>query len=315
MMKMTKIFSTTCCVSLAIACGSAETSGTVDDFPSVPVPTTSDTVELTFGEQIIPAGADQQVCLFLEPTAEDMWIKAFRPFQGKHGHHLLLMTAVVGDTPGTVRGCQTAEDMIRFRPLISSERAGYEEFPPGYAIRVPRGTQLVLQQHYVNSSENELRVRDVAHMTPTAEANVHTLVGFLGLSDISFSLPPTGREEDLSFDCRMPFDANLMVVGPHMHEWGVRFKAEIGPSAGPMETIIDVQQWTADMRDKPDLSMYGTESARPFKGGDIIRTTCTFKNTRKDSLEFPEEMCATFGYYFPADPSMRSEIVCGGDES
>lgn len=314
MMKMTKIFSATCCVSMAIACGSAETSGTVDDLPTVPAPTNAATMELEFAENVIPAGKDVQVCQFLDTVEEDMWITSFRSYQGKHGHHLMLFAAVVNEPVGTVRDCSSAEDMIRFRPVMASERFGYDEFPAGMGLKVKRGTQLVLQQHYVNTTEHDIRVKDVAHLTPMPESEVDTLIGFMGFSDITFSIPPGGQETDLSFDCTMPLDTNLLVLGPHMHEWGVRFRSELGTAGGSMETILDVPQWTADMRDRPVLTKYTKETAKPIRAGDIIRTTCTFKNTRRDSLEFPEEMCATFGYYFPADPS-TPEIVCAGDES
>jgi hypothetical protein len=298
------------------ACGSNKTDdvgGVVDDLPTVPPPLEASTISFELQEQIIPAAGDVQVCHFFDVTTEDMYIKAFDSFQGKAGHHLILFSAVVTDKPGTVRDCSSAEDMIRFRPIVSSVRFGVDRFPEGMAVRVPSGTQLVLQQHYVNASQHAIRVKDVAHLTPTPESEVSTLVGFFGLSDITFGLPP-GQEQDLRFDCKIPYDTNVLVMGPHMHEWGTKFKAEIGPKEGPMETLIDVPVWSAEYRDAPPLSKFTREAPYPMRGGDYIRTTCTFKNTRTDTLEFPEEMCATFGYFFPATRG-NEEFICGGDES
>jgi hypothetical protein len=286
----------------------------LDDFPTVPAKETASTLEYAFEEQIIPPGKDVQTCQFLDVTTEDMYVKAFRSFQGTHGHHLILFSAIIHEDAGNVRDCSTAEDMVRFRPVVSSERFGYEQFPEGMAVKVRAGTQLVMQQHYVNTTERPLRVRDVVHITPVPASEVDTLVGFMGLSDITFEFPPSPELQTMVFDCRVPFNTNLLVLGPHMHEWGVHFKTEIGPEAGPMQAMIDIPQWDAEYRDKPPLLKYTRENAPQLREGDIIRTTCGFKNTRSDSLTFPEEMCATFGYYFPV-PEGGEEIICAGDES
>jgi hypothetical protein len=302
---------------LCFACGSKDPrdmDGVVDDFPTVPPKLETSTMEFELQEQIIPPAGDVQVCHFFHTTTEDMYIKAFDSFQGKSGHHLILFSAVVHEDEGTIRDCSSAEDMIRFRPIVSSRRFGLERFPDGMAIRVKAGTQLVLQQHYVNPSERPIRVKDVAHLTPMPEAEVETLVGFFGLSDITFSIPPDNQEHVLTFDCKVPYNTNVLVMGPHMHEWGVKFKAELGPKEGPMETIFDIPVWSAEYRDAPPLSAFTKEAPKPMRGGDYIRTTCTFRNTRSDELEFPEEMCATFGYFFPAERG-NEEFICGGNES
>lgn len=299
--------------SLGLACGSSpEDVGAVEDYPIVPA-LPAGSVAYEFPELTIPAGSDVQHCLFLEKTTEDMYVKAFRSYQGKSGHHILLLAAVVTDDPGTVRDCSSAEDMVRFRPVVSSERFGYDQFPEGMAVKVRAGTQLVVQQHYVNTTEHEIRVKDVAHMTPVPESEVETLVGFMGLSDITFEMPASPDVQTMTFDCQIPFDAKLLVMGPHMHDLGVTFRTEMGPAAGPLETKIDIPVWSAEYRDKPPLLKYTKDNAPDLKAGDIVRTTCGFKNTRDDSLTFPEEMCATFGYYFPAVDG-QEEIICAGDE-
>ena len=48
-----------------------------------------------------------------------------------------------------------------------------------------------------------------------------------------------------------------------------------------------------------------------LKEGDIIRTRCEFDNATAKALEFPSEMCASYGYYFPA-PSGTEAWTCAG---
>lgn len=287
----------------------------LDDFPEmIPEKESPRTIQVDFQEQLIHPGRDKQYCQYLDVLDDDMYIRAFHSYQGTHGHHLILFTALVQEDAGTVVDCSTGEDMVRFRPVVSNERFGYEQFPPGFAVHVQKGQQLVLQQHYVNTTEHTLRVRDVVQIDPLPASEVTTLVGFLGLSDITFKFPPSPDEQSMVFDCRIPYDANLLVLGPHMHEWGVRFKTEMGPKTGPMDTLIDVPQWSADQRDLPKISKFPVDSPMPMRGGEVIRTTCVFKNTTKHALEFPEEMCATFGYFWPAHEG-NEQFVCGGDDS
>lgn len=300
-------------LSLAIGCGSEITAeGPVNEYPTVPDrPTDPNVVRFDLTEQVVPAGKDIVLCHYLERTTDELYVRAFESFQGEHGHHLIIFKAVVQEEPGTVRDCTSAEDMVRFTPVISSVQFGLERFPDGMAIRVPRGAQIVLQQHYVNTSDKELRVKDVAFMTKVAKEEVETLAGFYGLSDIFFELPP-GEETTLSFRCKAPRDMNVLLVGPHMHEWGTRFRVTLTQATGTTE-LMDLA-WKANYRDEPPTLDYDKDRPLVLKEGDTIATECVFRNTTSKVLKFPEEMCATYGYFFPAVAG-KDEFICAGEDS
>jgi hypothetical protein len=78
-----------------------------------------------------------------------------------------------------------------------------------------------------------------------------------------------------------------------------------------METIVDIDPWFAEYRDEPPVVEWGFENARLLRQGDVLRTTCVFDNTSGETLEFPGEMCATYGYYFPA-PMGEENFTCAG---
>lgn len=65
------------------------------------------------------------------------------------------------------------------------------------------------------------------------------------------------------------------------------------------------------MRDEPPVKDYGVETPLQLKAGDVMRTTCVFNNTTGRKLDFPHEMCATYGYFFPAPPGAE-EFTCAG---
>jgi len=301
--------------ALAFACGGENMNdpAIVDDFPEDPTVPGFASQSWTLTEQVIQPGDEVQICHYQELTNEEMWVTSFDSAQGKHGHHLIIFKARVTETPGTVRDCTSAEDMVRLSPIISSVQFGLERFPEGMAIRVPRGTQVVLQQHYVNTSLKPIRVKDVAWMEVVPKESVLIPAGFFGLGNIDFEITPSpnGEEQTISFDCEAPRDMNILLAGPHMHEWGTRFSTQFGTSSADFETIINVDPWEAWMRDEPPVVNWSKEAPYLLREGTIMRTNCTFKNDQASTLIFPKEMCATYGYYFPA-PNGSEEFTCAG---
>lgn len=297
-------------------CGSGSTGPeqnaptTVDEFAVVPAPPTG-AVRYDFPEQVVAPGADVQTCYFMEPVAEDMFIRALDSYQSRFGHHLILFRAEKPEPVGSVRDCTSIQDMINLMPVISSVNFGLQEFPEGMAVRVPAGTQLVLQQHIVNTSENSIRLRDAVHVRYAPKAEVQIMAGFYGLSDVNFILPPH-NQHTTNWECVVPRDMSVLLMGPHMHEWGKSFVAQAGP-VDNLQTIIDIPEWRAEMRDTPPVTEYSKDAPLLLKKGDVIRTKCTWMNTTAEELIFPYEMCATYGYYFPA-PEGSEVWTCGGSQ-
>ena len=296
--------------AFGLACESTPEPSMIDDFPENDLIPVSASESWRLEEQIIEPG-EVQICHYLDMTTEEKWVTSFDSAQGKFGHHLIIFKARVTEEPGTVRECTSAEDMVKLSPIISSVQFGLERFPEGMAIRIPRGTQIVLQQHYVNTTTKPIRVRDIAWMEVVPKESVQIPAGFFGLGNIDFEIVPgNGEEQTVAFDCTAPRDMQVLLAGPHMHEWGVRFSTHFGPSDA-LEEVIHVDPWEAWMRDEPPVTNWSKEEPYQIKEGDILRTSCTFKNTTSRKLIFPQEMCATYGYYFPA-PNGSEEFTCAG---
>jgi hypothetical protein len=268
----------------------------------------ANTNEYRFPETTIPANTETMTCAFLEPTTEDQYVTALTSYQGKFGHHLVIFKAVVKEEAGAVRLCNTGADMTNLIPILSSVNFGLAKFPDGMAVFVPKGTQVVLQQHVVNTGDRPVVTHDAVHVTRASPADVKTISGFYGLSDVTFNIAPQEQETTLTFECEVPQDMKVLLMGPHMHEWGTRFKAWAGAKASPAK-IIDVPVWEAQFRDEPPAIEFPKDAPLALKKGDIVRTACTFKNTTGEPIKFPKEMCATYGYYYPA--TTGEEWICG----
>jgi hypothetical protein len=313
-MKLGSIMCGAAIAAFSIGCGGKEEPAIIDDFPADTTVPASANVSWQLEETMIDAADEAQICHYLDETTEEMWVTSFDSAQGKFGHHLIIFKARITEPPGTIRDCTSAEDMVRLSPIISSVQFGLERFPEGMAIRIPRGTQIVLQQHYVNTTDKPIRVRDVAWMETVPAEQVQIPAGFFGLGNIDFELTPTpGVEQTVEFDCFAPRDMKILLAGPHMHEWGVRFSAKFGrPEA--LDEIIKVDPWEAWMRDEPPVTNWSKEAPYELAEGSMMKTSCTFNNTTGKKLIFPHEMCATYGYYFPA-PNGSEEFTCGGSSN
>ena len=287
----------------------AGADGVVDDRAEIP-PLPDGYREFLTGERMFEARSETMLCYYLDPEPADLFTNQLVSYQGRFGHHLVLFRAVEPREPGTVKTCSSAADMANLVPVMSSINFGLEKFPEGMGLRVPAGTQLVIQQHVVNTSDNAIRTDEAIHLRILHKSDIKTLAGFYGVSDIEFSLP-AGQTHEVKFDCAPPNDMNLLMLGTHMHEWGTRFTAEIG-TKDAMKVVINVDPWEDWYRDEPPIQEWSAEKPFVLKKGDIIRTTCEFDNTTGKALEFPSEMCASYGYYFPA-PEGSEAWTCAGD--
>lgn len=104
-----------------------------------------------------------------------------------------------------------------------------------------------------------------------------------------------------------------MIAVPHMHQNGTSFYADVGRD-GTFVPIIDVGVWEDVMRDTPPVTNFMNMpegQAVVYRQGDVIRTFCSWRNETSTTLEFPYEMCATFGYFFSDDPA-AADFLCAG---
>lgn len=281
----------------AAACGGGDDDGSDgDDVPDgvtdvrVAIPEPSDDyLDLITPDLQIEPGTEKMYCIYLENTEGDLAVDDMEALQGDYGHHIVLLTTIDPQPAGTVEDCTSQEDMWKFRSFVLPGN----ELPAGHGIRIPDGMQYVMQIHYVNVSDAPILVRDVARLRRKPLGEVETWVSTLTTNSLRLALPPGASRE--SFDCVLPVDADLLLLGGHMHETGAKFSIEVGPSVDALESMYLVDPWRPVYRDAPPVTLFYTQPRR-VPAGTIVRTTCEWLNDTEDTLEFPAEMCASFGY-------------------
>jgi hypothetical protein len=263
-------------------------------------------LDLVAPEVVIESGEDFMYCAYLENDGAEFAIDLMESHQGKYGHHMVLLTTLEPKPAGTFESCTDASEMWKYRSFVLPDT----ELPEGHGIKVPTGMQYVMQFHYVNTAERAIRVRDVARLRKIDPSTVTTWTSTLTTNSIDFEVPPK-QESSVSFDCALPKDVNLLLVGGHMHELGKKIEISFGPSADALENLYLVDPWDPTYRDAPPITML-FDSPMALKAGTVVRTKCTWDNPNAHDMNFPHEMCSAFGYIagseepFHCDPSAKA---------
>lgn len=255
------------------------------------------------GEQVIAAGSEKMFCTDVVYEGEDVAYDALEATQGKFGHHAVLLVPVKPRAPGTVTDCTDASTMKDF----SLFAIGQADVPKGHGGFLPKGKQLVIQSHYVNTGKVPIRVRDVLRIRTMPIAEVTTWMGVFVNTTDQIDIPPHAMGFSTTFDCPVTKDLALLVLGGHMHEWGARMEVSYVAPDGALTPVYKIDQWKAEYRDTPPVDLY-TSKPRELKGGGQLRITCAWNNTSDQTLKFPSEMCVLFGYA----AGTKEPIVCGG---
>jgi hypothetical protein len=276
------------------ACTGGEGDG--DDVPPgvvdvrVPIPEPSDDyVDLVTPDIQIEAGEEKMYCIYIDNDLGEFAVNSMEALQGDFGHHIVLLTTIDPKPGGTLEDCTSQEEMWKFRSFVLPGN----ELPAGHGIRVPDQLQYVMQIHYVNTGLQPILVRDVARLARIDVEAVDTWVTTLTTNSLRLELPEGPGVE--SFDCTLAEDLDLLLLGGHMHENGVRFEIEVGPSEDALESMYLVDPWMPRYRDAPPVTLFFS-APRRLAAGTIVRTTCEWENVTGDTVAFPAEMCASFGY-------------------
>jgi hypothetical protein len=260
-------------------------------------------------EHVVPAGSEEQWCFVADWLPDrDYLVKNVHSFQSGMGHHLIAFETSTPRDPGDEFDCTSLESMTGFELLLSSDTLNGEEtfemIPENFAVRMKAGTQLVFQSHYVNISDRDLVVSDVALLdfVPVEEEDAVVESSWFALNHGGLDIPVGAEEHVETISCDVPHDVQMVSMTGHMHDWGKTVKIEHELN-GARETIYEIDEWTVDMRDFPPITNWTEAEPLLLPEGSKLHITCTYTNDTEGPLRFPQEMCAAFGAYFPATDS------------
>ena len=115
-------------------------------------------------EDIIEVGQDVQTCFVPEiDFTTDVYVRRADAYQGSLGHHVVIFGSAVPRKAGEIFDCSDLSLMSSLLPMITPQQArgsaedDKREIPEGFYLRIPAGSRIVLQSHYVNYTDNPIR--------------------------------------------------------------------------------------------------------------------------------------------------------------
>ncbi len=196
---------------------------------------------------------------------EDMWVQAAQARPGNPAvvHHIL---AFLQDA-GKPLGIQDDDVLVGHAPgdlpLV---------LPPGIAMKIPKGSKLLLQMHYtangVEQSDRSSVGLIFAKKPPEHVAHTRTV------NNLKFVIPPGAANQQVRSAYAFPKEAMILSFMPHMHLRGKSFQYKVVYPDGHAEIALSVPRYDFNWQ-----STYRLTNPLRVPAGTRIECTGTFDNS------------------------------------
>jgi hypothetical protein len=243
------------------------------------------------GEWSLIGGSEQYLCV-VATVPEDMFVGAFRPIAPEGTHHTVLTRIDNRDDGDYPCGATSNGHNQIYGSGVGTQAFHY---PPGVAVKLEAGEQLLLNLHLFNTRPSELSGISGVEVIRIAESGVMNEAETTLAGTLSFELPPQSTST-VEGSCVLPDDKTLFAVWPHMHQLGTHMTVTVLHGGG--ETVV---------HDAP----YSFEDQRAFPldpiavaRGDAVHVACSYNNTTDATVGFGDsslaEMCFAGLTLYPA---------------
>ena len=283
-------------------------TGLVSSAPPFLAPTTAPTglttVEFRADHYAVgPDVRDDYHCfVFDAPVTEPRFVRRFEMVLDATAvlHHVVLLRDVDHHTSVGDFNCYDGSGMPAGSQYLYAWAPGQSamEFPSG-GLRMSPGERFVVQIHY-NNGRSLPDIADSSGVRMYVGPMEGPEYGMMAIGPTDFSLAPHVRTP-VESGCTIASDATVIAGMPHMHLLGTDFSETITRASGGTETLVRLSGWS-----------FGTQLfyslPTTLHTGDVVHTTCTYMNTRDETVTSGEnttdEMCFDFMYMTPP-PSAR----------
>ncbi|MDC0678881.1 MULTISPECIES: monooxygenase [Sorangium] len=176
------------------------------------------------------------------------------------------------------------------------------DLPDGVALKVPPGTVLLMNTHYLNSSSNPIETDARINLYTIADDEVEVEAGMLFHYNPFISVPAHGSST-ARMRCVTENDISVVRIQSHMHRRGVGYAANKVALDGTMTELYAHDRWEG----------VPSKEFSPFlevKAGESLDYHCDFNNVEDrniaQGLTTRDEMCMLIGPYFPRSPAYEN---------
>jgi hypothetical protein len=258
----------------------------------------------------LPAATEGYTCM-RGVVKEDTYVRAYRPIAPPGTHHTLFTMGEQATGDEDTEQPFECSAGVNERNMIFGSGVGTEpvEFPPGVAMKLAKGSKMMLNLHLFNvsgypisgkSGIEFLRV-DPAEVEHVAESVLAGKIG--GLTVVPGASTQTGS-------CEMSHDVTLFAVFPHMHQLGSHLKVTAEPAGGAPTVLSDRPYSFEEQR------YYPLSPSVSLKAGDKVTVECHYENDTGQTVGFGDsslkEMCFAGLFRYPKGDSPMFVCTEGG---
>jgi hypothetical protein len=263
----------------------------------------------------IEPGASDEYCTYTDyiPT-EDTWVDASQGFQTETGHHVVFFYETTPQPQGTHICSNDEMTDFQFGMPASGGTSGEKFTMPGnLAVKLPKGSQLVVNHHYLNASATSVPQAQSALNVFYADPTIaHTPSSTMIIVDTNLTVPVGASK--YTEDCTVNKTYQAWMTLPHMHNWGTHITVTDTPaSTGVAQQLFDMD-WDPDYAFDFNTvaTQYSPSTPFLFNAGDKIHVECDYMNNTGAEMTFGDEMCVLAA--FTEDPNNIGNVACDGGQ-
>jgi hypothetical protein len=242
--------------------------------------------------------ADVMYCQYVKaPVDHDLDILDVQGYQSDMGHHAVAFATTAQAPLGSSAPCSGEDNLSGgFIGGIGGEAGGGVKLPEGVAFRVPAGSSIMLNTHFLNTGTKTIdgeSVLDIKFVPADPERKIASL---FTNGHFSFQVPAQGLAEAVA-ECPMARDMDVIIFSNHMHDQGSHIWSEVERVDGTIELIHEDPEWTYDMQFNAVQRTWPLAAPLHLAKGDKLRTYCNWSNSTDENLTFPREMCIGVSHF------------------
>lgn len=267
---------------------------------SPPAPGANEVQYLSPITRDIQPGEDRIDCAYLDARiASDSDIGRLAGYNSPGNHHVLLYTTSQPQAPNT-HAC-TESEMLYLSLLGGTGGDGAvspeSTLPSGLVRRVRGGQQIVIQTHWINTSDEPMDGQAAVNVRYEPVSPDKTPTDLMTIMNTQLELAPGMNHAEV--DCTMKDSLNIWELAGHLHELGTHITVAYNG-----KTLID-EGWKAEETFNPK---FVDLTAAPMKTqpGDKIHIECDWMNPGTETVRYPTEMCGAIAYYYP----VTTQLIC-----
>ena len=229
--------------------------------------------------------------IFPVPIQQTRWVKAveIRPGDKRYVHHanILVDRAAASRKRETEPGAGFGGMEIRIESQVFDPDSHLlfwkpgtvpAEEPEGMALRLDRGTDLILNTHLQPSGKPEVIQPSIGLYFTSQPATKFPMLLQME-NDAKLDIPPGEKNFVVSDDFTLPIDVDLMAIYPHAHYLGKDIQAWATLPGGGKKTLIHIPQWNLNWQ-----AVYRYSEAVRLPKGTTVSFRYTYDNSDANPL-------------------------------